>query len=181
MMKPDAEIIEELARRDAEATPGEWYVDTPKYADAPTGRVVRSGVRVNACTDITCHPTTDRDAALIAAMRNALPRLLELARDAVQDVGELELALRALDKAESRAEALNIQLQDTQADYGAVEYDRDRLLAALKAEATVRAQRHSKHGIEIGDADELYATVGGITFRVTRNASGELVAEEVQP
>jgi hypothetical protein len=67
----------ELRRIADAATKGEWYIDEPKHADAPTRRVVRGSERINFATDIVCHPTADRDAAFIAASRTALPELLD--------------------------------------------------------------------------------------------------------
>lgn len=172
----DAEIIEQLEALNATATPAPWVV-APCKPDC------------KGASSCTCVRGPDgkpiREDALIAAARNALPRLLELARDGVwwkrkheEDAGGAMLQYRrAAEQRDELAKQLACEVA-VNADYPDVVKERDRYLAALKAEAIA----HAQCAVDEFDESVLPHTydICGITFRVTRDpATGELTAEEV--
>jgi len=69
--------IDHLTKLHAEATPGEWRV----YKNAFYGAVY-AGERPVTHSREDCAPCSMEDAALIVAMRNALPALLAVAKAA---------------------------------------------------------------------------------------------------
>ncbi len=205
--------LDELERLEAAATPGEWEPETQwiyrpfdaddYFAVAPNGEGAGkhdNGKRVGS-------PETDANAALIAAARNALPRLITMARDSLQDPlsylkiiersAELGLTTtkallaqcraeverdEALEKVREWAAGINELEGEREKDAGKIaEYEQlrdenDRYLEALKSVAVTQAKTILSY-----ICDEIPATtvVGGLTFRVTRNDAGDLVAEEV--
>ena len=109
-----------------------------------------------------------QDAALIAAMRNAIPELIRMARFCAR-VTEQEKRLDELE-------------QITKAECEKARAERDRYLAALKAEAHQRCDRENYYG-ETGlwaPRTPYQTEIGGITFRVSRKPDGSLEAEEVK-
>jgi hypothetical protein len=83
----------------------------------------------------------------------------------------LDATMEARNAAEDERDAAYKQCASAERELNEAWTQLDRYLAALKAEA-IRISRGG--GGACGPFD-----VGGITFRVTRNAAGELVAEEV--
>ncbi len=179
----DLELIESLTKLDAEATPGPWV----SSRDGITGPI---------------RAALGRDAALIAAMRNGLPRLLELARYGVRIQHSLEARdLQLLQQSnaatyhawsEMRKERDALEAQSAEDDKTiargveaceALRAERDRLLAALKAEAIARAVTEAgARSVKLGTVVD----VGGIAFVIgERPATGEeaamYFADEVQP
>lgn len=153
----DAELIEHLQKLDEAATPGPWRVDegTIIMTDAPPyARCAAEtfGIR----KDETSQKQSEAFAALIAETRNALPRLLELARKGHAKIEWTE-------------------------SYGDLHADRDRLLAALKAEAIAKWDKATRSwDRERISHDWPYAVrVCGLLFHVTRGPDGELTADEV--
>lgn len=163
------EEIERLEALEKAATPGPWvrgndapkdpqWIESeehPSIAQVFTGS---KGVVVNAWND-----KHHDNAALIAALRNAAPALLAMARQ-WKERGD---ALIRMNSALVRA---NTDRNDADIENG-------RLLAALKAEAIADWQRAGDHKQRNG----YEPLIGGIYFRVTRDPkTGELVAEEVR-
>ncbi len=160
------EKLDELARLEAAATPGEWTTDLSAYL------VVHS----DGCV---CSTVVKGDAVFIAGARNALPALIAMAREQAEtNRFNIELIdtnarqMRQINDLTSEANRLgDAYLKALRASADA----RNRYLAALKTEACDKWKHiigAEKHGLKI-------VTVQGITFRVTRNQTGELVAEEV--
>lgn len=150
--------LDELERLEAAATPGEWQ---RLLSERTIYSVADPDDWDPIATDVYA-----TDAALIAAARNALPTLLAMARNYVFEMTH-----------QSNVEKIN---EKCISDIDRVCAERDRYLAALKAEALTRAQVAANRAVrdwyEFRSGDYC---IGGITFRVTRNDDGELVAEEV--
>lgn len=143
------EQIERLEALEEAATPGEWGSERESITAS----------RLACFAEVFHVPGKPgdtqmayNDAALVAALRNAAPALLAMARSQVLD-------------------ALP---QDTLAELDHAREDRDLYLAALKAEAIAEAGHWSVESVP----GEVF--IGGIVFRVTRGPDGELVAEEVE-
>ena len=157
------EQIERLEQLEREATPGPWHQGaSEECVESETHGSVAVCMQQGESPFVKHGKYQEEyDAILIAAMRNALPQLLELARIGLNQVDESERGF----------------VSGVNPDYIAqVETDRDRLLAALKAEAI----RKAGYVFDMyPDWPSLTCEVCAITFRVTRNEAGELVAEEV--
>jgi len=75
--------IAELRRLDAEATPGEW-VECRDDTDPPSWEHLVEARDADGICDDVAHNVRGTDAVLIAAMRNALPALLDAAERVAQ-------------------------------------------------------------------------------------------------
>lgn len=184
----DVEIIEELARLNSKASPDRVW----EY-DADVQKLVSLKADGSGDGELVANSVLATDAALIAAMRNALPRLLQLARDSLRDpLSNLKAiessaehgltatrALLAQGNAEADRDVLSEKLGAANDAVRDAVDQRNRYLAALKAEAIRMCGNYLDYApIDTEGVDT--QTVGGITFRVTRNPdTGELVAAEV--
>lgn len=84
----DRRDIDRLEALDRAATPGPWQVG---YGYTDRGGLYTSIEAADGVTEVLGENSpTDADAALIAAMRNALPHLLEVAKLARQVIAELD-------------------------------------------------------------------------------------------
>lgn len=97
--------LDELERLEKEASPGEWEAVFVPQADLEQDWVIQSTTALRWYAEVIQEP----DALLIASARNALPRLIAMAREAVRLENELKTeklvndVLVALEK--ERAEA----------------------------------------------------------------------------
>ncbi len=138
------EQIEALEELEKAATPGEWR--KPFEDGALAHERDKSLLAIDK--DGMAIVNRPEDAALIAALRNAAPALLQAARDNADLEQELEEWTSKL-----------VVMRD----------DRDRLMAALKAEA-----------IRTADGPGDIIVIGGLSFRAELDeATGELTANEV--
>lgn len=102
--------LDELLRLHEAATPGPWSLDDP---DAGPGEIGRSGGMCvgfqYVCEVDPQSPWAEEDAALIAAYRTAVPRLVERMRAADQTIADLSVQAGRLqmerDQLKARAEA----------------------------------------------------------------------------
>lgn len=188
-----AELLDRLQTLLDAATPGEWTLS--KHGGAIRGGALVEFVNGSAQTQIALATNVheqntgsqEANAALIVAMKSALPELLAMAREheakrVSLDRGREERRLNAQREAERERDDLRKQLAvevAVNADYPDVVADRDRYLAALKAEAC-RVERD--HVSDYGDYThgKVAWKIGGIGFAVTRKPDGTLEATEVE-
>ena len=138
--------LDELARLEREATPGPWNAEVGSDDESADWRAVGprcvppagSDGRAEVDGEQGCaqEQQAQRDAALIAAMRNALPELLRIARWHAEHPWDAAVGKQLLDAARAALAAMTERAERAEANY------RD-LVEELRAEKAAHAAHHS--------------------------------------
>ena len=109
----DAQIVERLSELERRATKGPWRVELPSEENTYSDTVLGGPDGCDEVLDKGCHGCI-ADLAFAADCRNSLPRLLELAREAIQSRTLLAAAQAAQDAAftalQSKLDSLSIEV-----------------------------------------------------------------------
>ncbi len=148
----DAALVAELRRLDGCADPMPWWADSGPWVGTRFGVLRASGESITDGPFREFAPDVDKhNAQLVATMRNALPRLLDLAEEAIRLRGEVELAVKQMAEFAERSED----------DKNTLRAEIQKLCAVRDALAEERAARREAHKARYGardlDAHRLFA------------------------